>query len=78
MVRRGERRALPDCVQQSVNQNHLRWVLRKFIHYYNERRPHRSLDWRPPEGPVGSPAEGEVIRRQVLGGLANDYYRKAA
>ena len=29
-------------------------------------------------GPVESPGEGEVIRRQVLGGLINDYRREAA
>jgi transposase InsO family protein len=69
-----------DCLDRVIvlNESHLRWVLREFIGYYNERRPHRSLDLRPPNGPVESPGEGEVIRRQVLGGLLNDYYRKAA
>jgi hypothetical protein len=61
-----------------LNENHLRWVLREFIHYYNERRPHRSLDLRPPEGPVESPGEEEVLCCRVLGGLINDYYREAA
>jgi hypothetical protein len=76
-VRPGERRVLPGFVQKSANQSHLRWVLTQFVCYDNSRRPRRSLDLRPPEGPVESPEQGEVIRRQVLGGLVNDYYRKA-
>jgi putative transposase len=69
-----------ECLDRVIvlNESHLRWVLREFIRYYNERRPHRSLGLRPPEGPVNSSEEGQVIRRQVLGGLVNDYYRKAA
>jgi putative transposase len=69
-----------ECLDRVIvlNENHLRWVLREFIRYYNERRPHRSLDLRPPHGPVESSGEGTVIRHQVLGGLINDYYRKAA
>ena len=58
-----------------LNESHLRWVLREFIGYYSERRPHRALDLRPPSGPVGWLGKGEVIRRQVRGGLIHDYYR---
>ena len=69
-----------ECLDHMIvlNENHLRWVLREFIHYYNGRRPHRALDSRPPDGPADSPGEGEVTRRQVLGGLVNDYPRQAA
>ena len=48
------------------------------VSHYNSRRPHRSLDLRPPEGPVESPGEEEVLCCRVLGGLINDYYREAA
>ena len=43
-----------ECLDRVIvlNESHLRWVLREFIHYYNSRRPHRSLDLRPPDGPV--------------------------
>ena len=61
-----------------LNQRHLRWALDHFVRYYNERRPHRSLGLASPEGPAEYPSEGEVVRRQVLGGLINDYHRKAA
>jgi putative transposase len=69
-----------ECLDRVIvlNESHLRWVLREFIRYYNERRPHRSLDLRPPEGPVECCGEGEGVRRLVIGGLVNDYYRKAA
>jgi transposase InsO family protein len=45
---------------------------------YNERRPHRALGLATPAGPAEYAREREVVRRQVLGGLINDYYRKAA
>jgi hypothetical protein len=48
------------------------------VRYYNERRPHRSLSLRTPAGPRDYPRQGEIARRQVLGGVVNDYYRKAA
>ena len=69
-----------ECLDRIImlNKSHLRWVLTEFIRYYNERRPHRSLGLKVPEGPVEYPREGEVARRQVLGGLINDYYRKTA
>jgi transposase InsO family protein len=61
-----------------LNEDHLRWVLKEFIRYYNERRPHRSLGLAVPEGPAEYPREGEVCRHQILDGLASDYYRKVA
>jgi len=74
------RTARNECLDHIIilNEAYLRWALGGFVRYYNARRPHRSLGLRPPEGPVGSSEEGEVIRRPVLGGLINDYYRKAA
>lgn len=33
---------------------------------------------RPPEGLEEEGTEGEICRRGILGGLMNDYYRKAA
>jgi len=69
-----------ECLDRVIvlNDSHLRWVLREFIRYYNSRRPHRSLNLRPPEGPVSSSEEGAVLCRRVLGGLINDYHRQAA
>jgi len=69
-----------ECLDRVIvlNESHLRWVLRDFVRHYNLRRPHRSLDLQPPNGPVECSEEGEVTWRQVLGGLINDYYRKVA
>jgi transposase InsO family protein len=55
-----------------VNRRHLERVLPVYIRHYNEHRPHRSLDQRPPieEPPPGSEAVvvlDRVRRRDVLG-----------
>jgi len=69
-----------ECLDRIIilNEAHLRWVLKEYVRYYNERRPHRALGLHVPAGPRDYPAEGEVACRRVLGGLVNDYYRKAA
>jgi len=61
-----------------LNEGHLRWAIGEFVRYYNARRPHRALALRPPDGPVECSGKGEVIRRQFLGGLINDYHREDA
>jgi len=69
-----------ECLDRIIilSERHLRWVLGEFVRYYNHRRPHRSLELRVPEGPRDYPRQGLIARRQILGGLVNDYYRKAA
>jgi len=74
-------RTVPEeCLDRVIvlNENHLRWVPTQFIRYYNERRPHRSLGLRPPEGPMDEDTAGEVCRHRLLGGVINDHYRGAA
>src|SRR5207247_531844 len=61
-----------------VNRRHLERVVPVYIRHYNEHRPHRSLDQRPPieEPPPGSEtvvALDCVLRRDVLGGLIHEY-----
>jgi len=72
--------ARQECLDHVIilNERHLRWALGEFIRYYNYRRPHRPLQLHPPHGPVASSLEGNVVRRKILGGLINDYYREAA
>jgi len=69
------RTARGECLDRVIilNELHLRWALAEFVRYYNERRPHRSLQLRPPGGPVRCTREGKVLRCQILGGLTNDY-----
>ena len=63
-----------------VNEQHLRRVLTEYLMHYNTARPHRSLgqltpaqaETCPPE-PVNL-AEHRIHRKQILGGLAHEYY----
>ena len=43
--------------------------------YYNTRRPHQSLDQQSPVPRAPTETAGMVTRRQVLGGIINDYFR---
>jgi hypothetical protein len=60
-------------------QSHLRAVLRAYVAHYNGHRPHQSRQQRPShqDGPVVLPLETLVRRRQVLGGVINEYHRAA-
>jgi putative transposase len=63
-----------------VNVQHLRQVLSEYLRRYNTARPHRSLgqltpaqaDTRRPE-PVNLAAH-RIRRKQIIGGLTNEYY----
>jgi putative transposase len=63
-----------------ISEHHLRRVLAEYLRHYNAAWPHRSLGQlspaqagsRPPE-PVNL-AEFRIRRKQVLGGLNNEYY----
>jgi putative transposase len=61
-----------------VNRRHLERVLPVYIRHYNEHRPHRSLDQRPPiQAPPPRSETRDVHdrlrRRDVLGGLIHEY-----
>jgi len=63
-----------------LNRRHLEGVLRVYVDHYNRERPHRALELRPPEldeRRERSP-EGEIRRRDQLGGLIHEYERQAA
>jgi transposase InsO family protein len=58
-----------------INEGHLRHVLKTFIDYYNESRPHQGLEQQmpiPPQHPIVT--TGPVQRNKVLG-FISDYYR---
>jgi putative transposase len=68
-----------ECTDRMLifGERHLRTVLTEYAAHYNRRRPHRSLNLRAPADsanvirvPIGRPH-----RRQVLGGLINEYER---
>jgi transposase InsO family protein len=61
---------------------HLEHLLTTYVKHYNKERPHRSLGLQPPGGSqplrAPSPQPSEIGRRDLLGGLIHEYYRKAA
>jgi len=68
-----------------VGRRQLEHVLRVYIHHYNQRRPHRALDLRPPDASTRSPDRADsglhalrVRRRDLLGGLIHEYEPVAA
>jgi putative transposase len=60
-----------------LNQTHLSRVLREYAAYYNAARPHQGLKQRTPI-PMTSTQTGGIHRRDILGGILHDYYRKSA
>ncbi len=62
-----------------LGEDHLRRVLTAYITYYNTARPHQGIDQRCPVPFVPSAARaGPIERRDILGGVLHDYYRRAA
>ena len=55
---------------------HLSSVLREFVTYYNQDRPHRTLDLQMPETRP-RPVTGAIRSRPVLNGLHHVYERAA-
>ena len=60
-------------------ERHLRSVLARYAVHYNQQRPHRALQLRPPrpQTPHPEPVRGTILRRQILGGLINQYEHAA-
>jgi putative transposase len=69
-----------ECLDHLIilNERHLRRVLKEYVIYYNERRPHQGLDQDSPLGLEPATLEGPIRYRNVLGGIIRDYYREAA
>jgi len=57
-----------------MNQAHLEQVLDSYIDYYETSRPHQGLDQQTPIPSEPVPYSGQVRKRDVLGGIINDYY----
>ncbi len=61
---------------------HLEKLLSTYVKHYNEERPHRGLGLSPPGGSpplrVLRSEPNENKRRNLLGGLIHEYYRRAA
>jgi putative transposase len=63
-----------------TGRRHLRHTLSEYVDHYNTRRPHRSLNQKPPDGrTLAAPADDSirVRRRDRLGGLLREYSQVA-
>ena len=60
-------------------ERHLRTLLARYAAHYNDRRPHRALQLRPPrpDHPALAINSQRIRRRPVLGGLISEYERAA-
>ncbi len=62
---------------------HLRAVLDEYVAHYNQHRPHRARNLRPPDhddsstAPVTDLEAARIGRRKILGGLIHAYERAA-
>ena len=67
-----------ECLDHVIvlNERHLRQILAEFVAYYNDERPHRTLDLETPRHAPRCP-HGSVVRRPVLNGLHHTYARSA-
>lgn len=62
-----------------LGERHLHHVLTAYVDYYNRARPHQGIDQRCPVPLQRSTArDGPIERRDLLGGVLHDYYRRAA
>jgi putative transposase len=62
-----------------LGERHLRRILAEYAQHYNGHRPHQGLQQELPQRQPGHAVDitARVGRRQVLGGLINEYRRAA-
>ena len=72
------RRSQPNAPSRTLRPSVLRWLVSECVRYYNQGRPHQSLQHLPPEAPDVYPGEGKIVAHPVLSGFINDYSRQAA
>jgi hypothetical protein len=61
-----------------LNERHLHHVMKEYVAFYNAPRPHQGINQRTPMPMIRPNRTGSVARRDVLGGIVNDYCRLAA
>ena len=59
------------------NERQIRNILKNYISYYNNFRPHQGIDQQVPKG-YSAQANGIIRSESILGGLHHHYYRVAA
>ena len=61
-----------------LGERHLGHVLTAYADYYNHARPHQGIDQRCPVPSENAARDGPIERRDIVGGVLHDYYRRAA
>jgi transposase InsO family protein len=62
-----------------LSEQHLRRIVKEYVTYFNQARPHQGLRQRIPcDPPLSEQTDGEIVGIPVLGGLHHDYRRKVA
>jgi len=69
-----------ECLDKilSLGERHLRRVLTEYVNYYNHARPHQGIGQQCPIRFQSLARAGPIERRDILGGVLHDYYRRAA
>jgi transposase InsO family protein len=69
-----------ECLDHLIilNRQHLERVMWDDAKFYHQRRPHQGLENRLPEENPKVSTQGSIQRRDLLGGIIHDYYRKVA
>jgi hypothetical protein len=69
-----------ECLDHLIvlNEDHLRRILRGYIKYYRDSRPHLSLERNSPKHrEIEPPSQGKIIAVPQVGGLHHQYRRVA-
>ncbi|MCL2722371.1 MAG: integrase core domain-containing protein [Treponema sp.] len=69
-----------ECLDYFIifTENQLRNIIKSYIEYYNNYRPHQGLKGIPNGSPPQKFTNGEIKQKAVLFGLHNHYYREVA
>ena len=70
-----------ECLDHMIilHEAHLQRILKNYLEYYHQHRPHRPLGHDAPVArKVEGPEEGSIIELPCVGGLHHRYTRKAA
>ena len=60
-----------------LNESHPRRVLKEYGEYYNQDRPHQGIDQHFPISEPEKGTKGPIRRRDILGCVIHDYFRRA-
>ena len=63
-----------------IGENHLYRVIKEYVEYFNQARPHQGIEQKIPEGiesEIKEERKGKIIAFPALDGLHHDYRRAA-